>query len=129
MAEDKGYTVKDKRKLGSEEKKEDTPPAEEKKEEEKVEETGATCDESTLFTEFGFSTFILSLSTSALVHLGELPDPITNTKQTNLPLARQTISIIELLKEKTKGNLTEDEERLIESLLYDMRLKYVKLAC
>ena len=125
MAEDKGYTVKDKRKLGSE----DTPPAEEGKGEKKVEETGATCDESTLFTELGFSTFILSLSTSALVHLGELPDPITNNKQTNLPLARQTISIIELLKEKTKGNLTEDEERLIESLLYDLRIKYVKLAC
>jgi|OpeIllAssembly_1097287.scaffolds.fasta_scaffold588082_1 hypothetical protein len=125
MAEDKGYTVKDKRKLGSE----DTPPAEEGKGEKKVEEAGATCDESTLFTELGFSTFILSLSTSALVHLGELPDPITDNKQTNLPLARQTISIIELLKEKTKGNLTEDEERLIESLLYDLRIKYVKLAC
>lgn len=125
MAEDKGYTVKDKRKLGSEEKKDDAPPAEEKN----VEEVGATCDESTLFSDFGFSTFILSLSTSALVHLGELPDPISDSKQTNLPLARQTISIIELLKDKTKGNLTEDEERLIESLLYDLRIKYVKLAC
>lgn len=125
MAEDKGYTVKDKRKLGSEDKKEDASPAAEKN----VEEVGATCDESTLFSDFGFSTFILSLSTSALVHLGELPDPISDSKQTNLPLARQTISIIELLKDKTKGNLTEDEERLIESLLYDLRIKYVKLAC
>lgn len=82
--------------------------------------------DSELLYEFGFSTFILSLSTSALVHLGELPDPITNKKETNLQLAKQTISIIEMLKDKTKGNLTEEEESLIESVLYDVRLKYVK---
>jgi hypothetical protein len=76
--------------------------------------------------EFGFSTFILSLSTSALVHLGELPDPIANKKEVNLQLAKQTISIIEMLKEKTKGNLTPEEESLIDSVLYDVRLKYVQ---
>ena len=91
--------------------------------------TGATCDPQTLFSELGFSTFILSLSTSALVHLGELPDPVTNQKGTNLQLAKQTISVIELLKEKTKGNLTEEEEKLIDTVLYDVRLKYVKIAC
>jgi hypothetical protein len=79
-----------------------------------------------LLYEFGFSTFILSLSTSALVHLGELPDPITNKKEINLQLAKQTISIIEMLKDKTKGNLTSEEESLIDSVLYDVRLKYVK---
>ena len=78
-----------------------------------------------LLYEFGFSTFILSLSTSALVHLGELPDPITNKKEINLQLAKQTISIIEMLKDKTKGNLTSDEESLIDSVLYDVRLKYL----
>jgi hypothetical protein len=82
--------------------------------------------DSELLYEFGFSTFILSLSTSALVHLGELPDPITNKKEVNFQLARQTISIIEMLKDKTKGNLTSEEESLIESVLYDVRLKYVK---
>ena len=76
--------------------------------------------------EFGFSTFILSLSTSALVHLGELPDPIANKKEVNLQLAKQTISIIEMLKDKTKGNLTQEEESLIDSVLYDVRLKYVQ---
>jgi hypothetical protein len=75
--------------------------------------------------EFGFSTFILSLSTSALVHLGELPDPLRNTKEVNLQLAKQTISIIEMLKEKTEGNLTKEEENLIDSVLYDVRLKFV----
>ncbi len=78
-----------------------------------------------LLYEFGFSTFILSLSTSALVHLGELPDPITNKKEVNLQLAKQTISIIEMLKDKTKGNLTSEEESLMESVLYDVRLKYL----
>lgn len=76
--------------------------------------------------EFGFSTFILSLSTSALVHLGELPDPLTNKKDVNLQLAKQTISIIEMLKEKTKGNLSGEEERLINSVLCDVRLKFIQ---
>jgi len=78
-----------------------------------------------LLYEFGFPTFILSLSTSALVHLGELPDPLSNTKEINLQLAKQTISIIEMLKEKTEGNLTKEEENLIDSVLYDVRLKFV----
>jgi hypothetical protein len=79
-----------------------------------------------LLSEFGFSTFILSLSTSALVHLGELPDPITSKKEINLQLAEQTISIIEMLKEKTKGNRTTDEDELIDNVLYEVRLKYIR---
>ncbi len=75
-----------------------------------------------------FSTFILSLSSSVLVSLGELPDPITKEKKVDLNMARQTISLIEILKEKTKGNLTEEEERLIESTLCDLKLKYVDVA-
>ena len=111
MTEEKGYTSKDKRDTVSEE------------------GTDTTCDAKTLFSELGFSTFILSLSTSALVHLGELPDPVTGKTEANLQLAQQTIGVIELLKGKTKGNLTEDEERLMDTVLYDMRLKYVKAAC
>lgn len=72
-----------------------------------------------------FSTFILSLSSSALVSLGELPDPITNEKKVDLNMARQTITLIEIIKEKTKGNLTEEEERLIDNTLCDLKLKYV----
>ena len=88
-----------------------------------------TCEEEIFSTTFAFSTFLLSLSTSVLVCLGELPDPMKNEKSTNLPLAKQTIGIIEMLKEKTKGNLTEEEDRLIESILYDLRMKYVSTAC
>lgn len=75
-----------------------------------------------------FSTFILSLSSSALVSLGELPDPLTKEKRIDLNMARQTISIIEMLKEKTRGNLTEEEERLIDSTLCDLKLKFVDVA-
>lgn len=78
-------------------------------------------------TEFSFSTFIMSLSTSALTHLGELPDPLTKERKINLSLAKQTIRLIELLKEKTTGNLTKEEEKLIDSTLYELKLKYVEV--
>jgi hypothetical protein len=81
--------------------------------------------EEELLPQLTFTTFILSLSTSALVNLGELPDPIANIKEINLRLAHQTINIIEMLKEKTRGNLTEAEVRVLEDLLYDLRMKYI----
>jgi hypothetical protein len=123
MEDDKGYTVRDKRKIhdGPEEEKN-------KKNRERLAGDAEDWEQPDVFSELGFSTFILSLSTSALVHLAELPDPISNEKKINLPLAKQTIAIIEMLKEKTKGNLTEEEDQLIEDLLYDLRLKYVETA-
>jgi len=97
----------------------------------KVKDEVGTCGaaEENLFPELTLSTFILSLSTSALVCLGELPDPISSENNVNLPLAKQTINIIEILKEKTKGNLSEDEERLIDGVLYDLHIRYVKSVC
>ncbi len=97
----------------------------------KVKDEVGTCEaaEENLFPELTLSTFILSLSTSALVCLGELPDPISSENNVNLPLAKQTINIIEILKEKTKGNLSEDEERLIDGVLYDLHIRYVKAVC
>jgi len=74
-----------------------------------------------------FSTFILSLNTAALVHLGEIPDPITNKTQVNLTLAKQTIDTLEMLREKTKGNLSLDEEKLLQSIIYELKLKFLKL--
>ena len=74
-----------------------------------------------------FSTFVLSLNTAALVHLGEIPYPITNKKQVNLTLAKQTIDTLEMLREKTKGNLSLDEEKLLQSIIYDLKLKFLKL--
>ncbi|HOJ70904.1 MAG TPA: DUF1844 domain-containing protein [Syntrophorhabdaceae bacterium] len=75
-----------------------------------------------------FSTFILSLSTSVLVNLGELPDPISNEKKVDLTMAKHSIDVIEMLKEKTKGNLTEEEDRLISNILYELMIKYVEAA-
>ena len=73
-----------------------------------------------------FSTFVLSLSHSALMHLGDAPHPETGKVETNLSLARQTIDLIAMLEEKTKGNLTGDEERLITQILFDLRMRFVE---
>ena len=76
--------------------------------------------------EIDFATFVLSLGSSVLMHLGDLPDPSTGkTVKRDLPLAKQTIDIISMLQEKTKGNLEPGEAQLIESLLYDLRVRYV----
>ena len=76
--------------------------------------------------EIDFSSFIFSLSTSALLHLGEVPDPVTQQKEKNLLLAKQTIDILGILREKTKGNLTADEEKVMDHLLADLRLRFVR---
>ena len=73
-----------------------------------------------------FHTFVLSLGSSALLHLGELEHPDVGAPQKDLPLAKHTIDILVMLEEKTKGNLTPAEEKLIGSLLYDLRLRYVE---
>ncbi len=73
-----------------------------------------------------FSTFVLSLSHSALMHLGEAPFPDTNETQVDLSLAKQDVDILGLLEEKTKGNLTGDEERLLTQVLFDLRMRYVE---
>lgn len=72
-----------------------------------------------------FSTFVMSLASSALIQLGELYDPSQQPMPADLPLAKQTIDIVGMLAEKTRGNLSDDEARLMEHLLYDLRLKYV----
>lgn len=75
--------------------------------------------------EITFSSFILSLSSSALFHFGELPDPVTNQKQKNIEMAKQTIDILGLLENKTAGNLDKEESSLLENLLYDLRMRYI----
>ncbi|HEY4014647.1 MAG TPA: DUF1844 domain-containing protein [Polyangiaceae bacterium] len=75
-----------------------------------------------------FATFIVSLSHSALVALGDAPNPETGNFDKSLPLARQTIDLIAVLEDKTKGNLSGDEERLIAQILFDLRMRYVELS-
>ena len=72
-----------------------------------------------------FSAFIMSLTSSAFYHLGDMPDPSTGKTETNLPAVQQTIDMLIMLREKTKGNLKEDEIKLIEQLSYELQVKYV----
>lgn len=76
--------------------------------------------------EIDFSGFIFSLYASAAFHFGDMADPSTGKQEKNLPAAKQMIELIAMLKEKTEGNLTEDEKRTIETLLYELRMRYVK---
>lgn len=128
--EERGFVIKDKRfgakKEGGEDSSGDEKrkiPAEEKgpaKEESSKEEEKGT------LPEINFLNFIFSLSTSVLIQLGEMKDPNLPDEPKNLPVAKQTIDIIGMLKEKTKGNLTPEEDKLIDHVLYDLRMRYVK---
>jgi len=118
--EKKDFVVKDRRVFGGEAgeptPQDDTPSAKEE----------APPQEEPRLPKIDFATFILSLNSSALVQLGLLEDPSSGQKAKNLPLAKQTIDIIGLLEEKTRGNLSRDEEHMLRSILYDLRMLYVK---
>jgi hypothetical protein len=73
-----------------------------------------------------FSTFILSLSSSAAYHLGIAPHPEDASSGQNLPMAKQTIDILSILQDKTSGNLTGEEERLLSEVLYNLRMAFVR---
>ena len=75
--------------------------------------------------EVTFSTFVMSLNTSALYHLGELADPETGGRVVNFELARHAIDTLVVLEQKTKGNLTEEENELLKNILYDVKLRFV----
>lgn len=86
----------------------------------------AELKEKVALPEVDFSSFIFSLSTSALIHFGLIADPMTKKTEKNLPLAKQTIDLLAMLKDKTKGNLTNEEAELLDRILYDLRMRYVK---
>jgi hypothetical protein len=75
--------------------------------------------------EINFTTFVLSLSTEALAHLGEIPHPVEGSTKVDLVAATQIIDILGMLKEKTKGNLDNAESSLLDGVLYDLRMQYV----
>jgi hypothetical protein len=72
------------------------------------------------------STFLISLSTQALMLLGEIPNPVSNRMEADLEGVREVIDLIGMLKEKTRGNLDPAEARLIDKILYDLRMRYVE---
>jgi hypothetical protein len=99
----------------------------EREENELQTEAAPTKGDDDAIPQIDFSTFLLSLSTSAMVHLGEAPTPDGKTEK-NLQLARQTIDMLAMLQQKTQGNLTEGESQLLGQLLYDLRVRYVQAA-
>ena len=121
--EGQGFVIKDKRSFDSHgDTKIETEDAvkEEVKEEAKEEERTAP------LPEVNFSSFILSLSSSVLLHLGEIADPVSGEKRKNMDLAKQSIDIISMLQDKTKGNISQDEGKLIEQMLFDLRMRFVE---
>ena len=124
-----GFVVKDKRLFGEDAKPrlqdEEPSPAEEKKEKsaEKPKETPQQEDD---YPPINFTNFVLSLSTSALYHFGDFPDPEGGKTEKNLPAVKQTIDILDMLHEKTKGNLDENEKQLIDGVLYELKMRFVK---
>jgi hypothetical protein len=133
MPEKKDFTIKDRRIFSEEaqdveEKEEQEKPSSEEPKEPAPEETAGPEEDQEDFPlpEINFSTFIFSLNTSVLVHLGAIEDPSTGKKAKNLSFAKQTIDILGMLEEKTQGNLTNDEEAMLKNILYDLRIIYVK---
>jgi len=122
-----GFTVRDKRTFDSQGKVKESVKAE--KEEDRKTEKGreeTKQGDTAPLPEVNFSSFLLSLSSSSLLHLGEIADPQSGEKKKDLALAKQSIDIISLLRDKTKGNLTQEEEKLMDHLLYDLRMRFVK---
>lgn len=72
-----------------------------------------------------FPSYLLSYYTQGLVLLGEVPNPYTNKKEEDVEAARHTIDILTMLEQKTRGNLTKEEQQLLESVLYELRMKYM----
>ena len=126
--EEKGFVIKDRRSFDDKgELKEDTPTREEKepRKEEPKKETRGEKQESPPLPEANFTSLIFSLSSSALINLGEVPDPNTGQKAKDLQIAKHTIDIIAMLKEKTEGNLTDEEKKFLEAVLTDIRWRFV----
>ncbi len=137
MEDEKGFIIKDRRRFDDsgearpEVPKEEAaspqePKAEAAQAEPRTEKPAGQDQDEASFPDLNFSTFVFSLGTSAMYHFGDFPDPVTKKAERNLEAAKQTIDILGILQDKTKGNLSDDEERLLESLLYELRMRYVR---
>lgn len=120
--EETGFTIQDKR--SSKQSEEEAQVDDASKEKKAAASEEAPSAEQKNF-ELNFSTFMLSLTSSAFYHLGDIPDPATGQKQENLPAVKQTIDILLMLQEKTKNNLDAEEAKLMEQLIYELQIKYV----
>jgi hypothetical protein len=130
--QEKGFTVQDRRRFSP-----DTGEARKDAPEESGTATQNTAQDETIVgggseaphepaPEINFSTFVIGLSTQALMHLGEIANPLSGKVETDVPVAKQMIDILGMLKDKTRGNLSGSEDRLMEDILFDLRMKYVE---
>ena len=131
----KGFVIKDRRHFdeSGDLRGEEAPKVEERKAEFSGEDAGSAPEgvaasdaDKTPLPEINFASFIFSLSTTAMYHFGDFPDPVTKESRKNLAAAKQTIDLLSILQAKTEGNLTADEKQLLEGILYELRLRFVK---
>jgi hypothetical protein len=128
--EGKGFTVQDRRRFSETGEARETPEesqgftiADQSKDSEPRNKTESSQEP---LPEINFSTFVISLSTQALMHLGEIANPLSGKSEIDVPVAKHMIDILGMLQEKTRGNLDDGEARLMEDLLFDLRMKYVE---
>ena len=129
--EGRGFTVQDRRRFSPEtgEAREDVAEApKERAESAEPSEAHAPASEThpDALPEINFSTFVISLSTQALMHLGEIANPVSGHVAADVPAAKQMIDLLGMIKEKTNGNLNANEDRLMQDILFDLRMKYVE---
>jgi hypothetical protein len=129
--EDKGYTVEDRRYFFQSEEEKDRMRKEYQREAassvtESSGEESPHRSQNIPQPEITFPSFLMSLSSSAFMHLGDLPDPGSGEISKDLSMAKQTIDLLGILREKTRHNLSNDEENLFDHILYDLRMRYVK---
>ena len=124
--EGKGFTVQDRRRFSPETGAPREGASEDATGAAQTASATATDAEKEALPEINFSAFVISLSTQALLHLGEIADPISGKVEIDVPVAKQMIDIVAMLKDKTRGNLNASEDRLMEDILFDLRMKYVE---
>jgi hypothetical protein len=92
-----------------------------------TDQSSSDTDQADASSSISFIAFVLSLAHTAAVHFGDVPDPVSGSKtQPDLAAAQQMIDILALLEEKTRGNLTPEERRLLEQVLFELRMRYVE---
>jgi Pyruvate/2-oxoacid:ferredoxin oxidoreductase gamma subunit len=129
---DKGFVIKDKRifdesgETRKEELKKEETRTDAKTNEEPAEKDSKEKAQEEYFPEVTFSSFVFSLSTTVMYHFGDFPDPVTKKAEKNLTAAKQTIDMLNMLKNKTIGNLDENEKELLDGILYELMMRYVK---
>lgn len=123
--EEKGFVIKDKRSFDEKGQIKEGDQEDKIEKDKKHEPEQKKADRPPL-PEVNFNSLIFSLSSSALLHMGEISDPQSGETKKDLDLAKHSIDIIAMLKDKTKGNLADEEKQFLDNILTDLRLRFVK---